>query len=91
MKPYQNKFVSISDAAKALQMPQETYLPTGLDGVVTCPVVAQPPVLRVDWTKDGEPLDLSSVITGIISTQSAVTNSVDQTQMSAAGQRYSVY
>lgn len=49
-------------------MPQETYLPTGMDGVVTCPVVAQPPLLRVDWTKDGEPLDLSLVIKMIIST-----------------------
>lgn len=43
-------------------MPQQTYLPTGLEGVVTCPVAAQPPLLHVDWTKDGEPLDLSMVI-----------------------------
>uniref|UniRef100_A0A8D3AY99 Immunoglobulin superfamily, member 9a n=1 Tax=Scophthalmus maximus TaxID=52904 RepID=A0A8D3AY99_SCOMX len=39
-------------------MPRETYLPTGMRGVVTCPAAAQPPLLRVDWTKDGEPLDL---------------------------------
>lgn len=51
-----------SDPAQALQMPQQTYLPTGMDGMVKCPVSAQPPLLRVDWTKDGEPLDLSLVM-----------------------------
>lgn len=51
-----------ADPAQALKMPQQTYLPTGMDGVITCPVAAQPPLLYVDWTKDGEPLDLSLVI-----------------------------
>ncbi|XP_040014057.1 protein turtle homolog A isoform X2 [Xiphias gladius] len=50
--------LTVLHPALALQMPQETYLPTGMDGVVTCPAAAQPPLLRVDWTKDGEPLDL---------------------------------
>uniref|UniRef100_A0A3B5AQB9 Protein turtle homolog A-like n=1 Tax=Stegastes partitus TaxID=144197 RepID=A0A3B5AQB9_9TELE len=51
--------LTVMHPAKALQMPQETYLPTGMDGVISCPAAAQPPLLRVDWTKDGEPLDLS--------------------------------
>ncbi|XP_068191522.1 protein turtle homolog A [Antennarius striatus] len=51
--------LTVMHPAKALQMPQKTYLPTGMNGVVTCPTAAQPPLLRVDWTKDGEPLDLS--------------------------------
>ncbi|XP_045923610.1 protein turtle homolog A [Micropterus dolomieu] len=51
--------LTVMHPAQALQMPQQTYLPTGMDGVVTCPAAAQPPLLRVDWTKDGEPLDLS--------------------------------
>ncbi|XP_050928747.1 LOW QUALITY PROTEIN: protein turtle homolog A [Lates calcarifer] len=50
--------LTVMHPAQALQMPPETYLPTGMDGVVTCQVAAQPPLLRVDWTKDGEPLDL---------------------------------
>ncbi|XP_071321371.1 protein turtle homolog A isoform X2 [Trachinotus anak] len=50
--------LTVMHPAQALQMPQETYLPTGMDGVVTCPAAAQPPLLHVDWTKDGEPLDL---------------------------------
>ncbi|XP_026153415.1 protein turtle homolog A-like [Mastacembelus armatus] len=52
--------LTVMHPAQALQMPSEMYLPTGMDGVVTCPAAAQPPLLRVDWTKDGEPLDLSS-------------------------------
>lgn len=51
--------LTVMHPAQALPMPQKTYLPTGMEGVVTCPVAAQPPLLRVDWTKDGEPLDLS--------------------------------
>lgn len=51
--------LTVMHPAKALQTPQETFLPMGKDGVVTCPSVAQPPLLRVEWMKDGEPLDLS--------------------------------
>ncbi|XP_044029849.1 protein turtle homolog A [Siniperca chuatsi] len=51
--------LTVMHPAQALPMPQQTYLPTGMGGVVTCPAAAQPPLLRVDWTKDGEPLDLS--------------------------------
>lgn len=43
-------------------MPRQTYLPTGMKGVITCPAASQPPLLRVDWTKDGEQLDLSMVL-----------------------------
>ncbi|XP_056259558.1 protein turtle homolog A [Seriola aureovittata] len=50
--------LTVMHPAKALQMPQETFLPTGMDGVITCPAVAQPPLLGVDWMKDGAPLDL---------------------------------
>uniref|UniRef100_A0A673CB36 Immunoglobulin superfamily, member 9a n=1 Tax=Sphaeramia orbicularis TaxID=375764 RepID=A0A673CB36_9TELE len=51
--------LTVMHPAKALEMPEETYLPTGKDGILTCPTAAQPPLLRVDWVKDGEPLDLS--------------------------------
>ncbi|XP_031711429.1 protein turtle homolog A isoform X1 [Anarrhichthys ocellatus] len=51
--------LTVMHPAQALPMPQQVYLPAGMEGVVTCPAAAQPPLLRVDWTKDGEPLDLS--------------------------------
>lgn len=57
-----------SDPAQALQMPPQTYLPTGMEGVITCPAASQPPLIRVDWTKDGEPLDLSTVIKTVLCT-----------------------
>ena len=42
-------------------MPRETYLPTGMRGLITCPFLANPPLLHVDWTKDGAPLDVTLV------------------------------
>uniref|UniRef100_A0A668A8Q9 Immunoglobulin superfamily, member 9a n=1 Tax=Myripristis murdjan TaxID=586833 RepID=A0A668A8Q9_9TELE len=57
--PIASANLTVMHPAQALQMPKETYLPTGMSGLVTCPVRAQPPLLRVDWTKDGEALDLA--------------------------------
>ncbi|XP_034565915.1 protein turtle homolog A [Notolabrus celidotus] len=57
--PTASAILTVMHPAQALQMPQRTYLPTGMDGVVPCPAAAQPPLLHVDWTKDGGPLDLS--------------------------------
>ncbi|XP_074545798.1 protein turtle homolog B [Halichoeres trimaculatus] len=57
--PTASAILTVMHPAQALQMPLKTYLPTGMDGLVTCPAAAQPPLLRVHWTKDGEPLDLS--------------------------------
>ncbi|KAJ7987256.1 hypothetical protein DPEC_G00336850 [Dallia pectoralis] len=51
--------LTVRHPAQVLQMPPQTYLPTGLSGRVSCPVKAQPPLLRVDWTKDGKPVDLA--------------------------------
>ncbi|XP_039856143.1 protein turtle homolog A [Simochromis diagramma] len=59
MPPTASAILTVMHPAQALKMPQETYLPTGMDGVVSCPMIAQPPLLRVDWMKDGEPVDLS--------------------------------
>lgn len=42
-------------------MSRETYLPTGMEGVIVCPVQANPPALYVNWTKDGNDLNLDNV------------------------------
>ncbi|XP_061657791.1 protein turtle homolog A [Syngnathoides biaculeatus] len=57
--PTASAILTVMHPAQALPMAQETYLPTGMGGMVNCSSVAQPPLLRVDWTKNGEPLDLS--------------------------------
>ncbi|XP_053706380.1 protein turtle homolog A isoform X2 [Synchiropus splendidus] len=57
--PTASAILTVMHPAQASGMPEETYLPAGMDGRIHCPAVAQPPLLRVLWTKDGEPLDLS--------------------------------
>lgn len=42
-------------------MPPETPLPIGMRGVIRCPVRADPPLLFVTWTKDGQALQLDKV------------------------------
>ncbi|XP_077594062.1 protein turtle homolog B-like [Stigmatopora nigra] len=51
--------LTVMHPAKALAMPAETYLPSGMDGVLNCFSMAHPPLLSVEWTKDGETLDLT--------------------------------
>lgn len=46
-------------------MSRETYLPAGMEGVIVCPVQADPPVLYVNWTKDGNDLNLDNVRHGV--------------------------
>lgn len=57
--PTASAILTVMHPAQATGMLKETYLPAGMDGRIHCPAVAQPPLLRVEWTKDGEPLDLS--------------------------------
>lgn len=52
---------SSSDPARVGRMSRETYLPAGMEGVLVCPVQADPPVLYVNWTKDGNELNLDNV------------------------------
>lgn len=49
------------DPARVVQMPRETYLPAGMGGTIVCPLQAEPPMLHVNWTKDGASLDLHQV------------------------------
>ncbi|XP_035871455.1 protein turtle homolog A isoform X6 [Phyllostomus discolor] len=49
---------STLDPAQATAMPPETPLPIGMRGVIRCPVRANPPLLFVSWTKDGQALQL---------------------------------
>ncbi|XP_061836858.2 protein turtle homolog A isoform X2 [Nerophis lumbriciformis] len=57
--PTASAILTVMHPAQALPMPEESYLPAGLSGMVNCSSLAQPPLLRVLWTKDGQALDLS--------------------------------
>lgn len=56
-----DSFFVCVDPARVGRMSRETYLPTGMEGVIFCPVQADPPVLYVNWTKDGNNLNLDNV------------------------------
>ncbi|XP_062410792.1 uncharacterized protein igsf9a [Sardina pilchardus] len=62
--PSASATLTVRHPAQVLNMPRETYLPTGMGGAIPCPVRAEPPLLRVDWTKDGTPLDLDTQYPG---------------------------
>ncbi|XP_061115413.1 protein turtle homolog A [Conger conger] len=57
--PTASAYLTVKHPAQVVRMPRETYLPTGMGGVISCPVRAEPPMLFVNWTKDGDNLDLN--------------------------------
>ncbi|XP_075048362.1 protein turtle homolog A isoform X1 [Mixophyes fleayi] len=57
--PSASAYLTVLHPAYVSDMPRETYLPIGMRGVIRCPARANPPLLFVNWTKDGVPLELS--------------------------------
>ncbi|CAM4719064.1 unnamed protein product [Leuciscus chuanchicus] len=56
--PSASAYLKVKHPARVVRMPRETYLPVGMGGKIECPVQAEPPMLYVNWTKDGASLDL---------------------------------
>ncbi|XP_029436205.1 protein turtle homolog A isoform X3 [Rhinatrema bivittatum] len=56
--PSASAYLTVLYPAQVIDMPLETHLPVGMEGVIKCPVRANPPLLFVNWTKDGRPLEL---------------------------------
>ncbi|XP_062307447.1 protein turtle homolog A isoform X1 [Osmerus eperlanus] len=52
--------LKVKHPARVGRMQRETYLPAGMEGVIACPVQADPPAIYVNWTKDGNLLDLDN-------------------------------
>lgn len=59
-------YLNFLDPAQVVRMPRETYLPAGMGGTIVCPVQAEPPMLFVNWTKDGASLDIRQVLNKIM-------------------------
>uniref|UniRef100_A0A3B4GNM8 Protein turtle homolog A-like n=1 Tax=Pundamilia nyererei TaxID=303518 RepID=A0A3B4GNM8_9CICH len=55
--PSASAHLKVKHPARVGRMLRETYLPVGMEGVIVCPVQADPPVLYVNWTKDGNVLN----------------------------------
>ncbi|MBN3292907.1 TUTLA protein, partial [Polypterus senegalus] len=51
--PTASAFITVLHPAQVINMPEETYLPMGMKGEITCPVRANPPMMFVNWTKNG--------------------------------------
>ncbi|XP_034450972.1 protein turtle homolog A isoform X1 [Hippoglossus hippoglossus] len=58
--PSASAHLKVKHPARVGRMSRETYLPAGMEGVIVCPVQADPPVLYVNWTKDGNYLNLDN-------------------------------
>nr|XP_017525435.2 protein turtle homolog A [Manis javanica]XP_017525444.2 protein turtle homolog A [Manis javanica]XP_017525453.2 protein turtle homolog A [Manis javanica]XP_036879585.1 protein turtle homolog A [Manis javanica] len=56
--PSASAYLTVLYPAQVTTMPPETPLPIGMRGVIRCPVRANPPLLFVSWTKDGQALQL---------------------------------
>ncbi|MBZ3891147.1 Protein turtle-like protein A [Sciurus carolinensis] len=56
--PSASAYLTVLYPAQVTVMPPETPLPIGMQGVIRCPVRANPPLLFVSWTKDGQALQL---------------------------------
>ncbi|XP_069584868.1 protein turtle homolog A [Ranitomeya imitator] len=55
--PSASAYLTVLHPAYVTDMPPETFLPIGMMGVIRCPARANPPLLFVNWTKNGIPLD----------------------------------
>lgn len=55
-------FVSLLvDLPRVLNMPTRIYLPRGMAGKIECKVDANPPVMRIIWSRNGIILDVSGI------------------------------
>ncbi|XP_019131552.2 protein turtle homolog A isoform X2 [Larimichthys crocea] len=70
--PSATAHLKVKHPARVGRMSRETYLPAGMEGVIVCPVQADPPVLYVNWTKDGNYLNLDNFPGWIVNSEGSV-------------------
>ncbi|XP_034548782.1 protein turtle homolog A [Notolabrus celidotus] len=70
--PSASAHLKVKHPARVGRMSRETYLPSGMGGVIVCPVQADPPVLYVNWTKDGNDLNLDNFPGWMVNSEGSV-------------------
>ncbi|XP_044053156.1 protein turtle homolog A isoform X2 [Siniperca chuatsi] len=70
--PSASAHLKVKHPARVGRMSRETYLPAGMEGVIVCPVQADPPVLYVNWTKDGNNLNLDNFPGWMVNSEGSV-------------------
>ncbi|XP_051524823.1 uncharacterized protein LOC127424089 [Myxocyprinus asiaticus] len=70
--PSASAYLKVKHPARVVRMPRETYLPAGMRGSIICPVQAEPPMLHVNWTKNGASLDLEQYPGWMVNSEGSV-------------------
>ncbi|XP_041792416.1 protein turtle homolog A [Chelmon rostratus] len=70
--PSASAHLKVKHPARVGRMSRETYLPAGMEGVIVCPVQADPPVLYINWTKDGNDLNLDNYPGWLVNSEGSV-------------------
>ncbi|XP_063051884.1 uncharacterized protein igsf9b [Engraulis encrasicolus] len=70
--PSASATLTVKHPARVVRMPRETYLPLGMTATIPCPVEATPPMLYVNWTKDGDTLDLEQFPGWMVNSEGSV-------------------
>ncbi|XP_072538047.1 uncharacterized protein igsf9b [Salminus brasiliensis] len=70
--PSASAYLKVKHPARVVRMPRETYLPVGMGGKIVCPVQAEPPMIYVNWTKDGNSLDLDQYPGWMVNSEGSV-------------------
>uniref|UniRef100_A0A671XWR7 Protein turtle homolog A-like n=1 Tax=Sparus aurata TaxID=8175 RepID=A0A671XWR7_SPAAU len=70
--PSASAHLKVKHPARVGRMSRETYLPAGMEGVLVCPVQADPPMLYVNWTKDGNELNPDNFPGWIVNSEGSV-------------------
>ncbi|XP_054628889.1 protein turtle homolog A isoform X1 [Dunckerocampus dactyliophorus] len=70
--PSASAHLKVKHPARVGRMSRETYLPSGMEGVIVCPIQADPPVLYVNWTKDGNNLNLDQFPGWMVNSEGSV-------------------
>ncbi|KAF6729329.1 turtle-like protein A [Oryzias melastigma] len=70
--PTASAHLKVKHPARVGRMPRETFLPAGMEGVIICPTQADPPVLYVNWTKDGNALNFDNYPGWMVNSEGSV-------------------
>ncbi|CAL8347234.1 unnamed protein product [Lota lota] len=70
--PSASAHLTVKHPARVGRMSRETYLPAGMGGVIVCPVQADPPLLYVNWTKDGNNIDVDNFPGWMVNSEGSV-------------------
>ncbi|KAK0155915.1 Protein turtle A [Merluccius polli] len=70
--PSASAHLKVKHPARVGRMSRETLLPAGMEGVIVCPVQADPPVLYVNWTKDGNNINVDNFPGWMVNSEGSV-------------------